>query len=78
MTSSPVEPADLLDLKLLPAWVKEPGGARNYEHYTPEEESGVPKKGQGRPQNRKTKRRTSNIQGRQATSRGIAKEKRRQ
>src|ERR1700746_56525 len=24
MTSSPVEPADLLDLKLLPAWVKEP------------------------------------------------------
>src|SRR6266446_4078175 len=62
MTSSPVEPADLLDLKLLPAWVKEPGGARNYEHYTPEEESGVPKKGQGRPEHRKTKRRTSNIQ----------------
>ena len=60
MTSSPVEPADLLDLKLLPAWVKEPGGARNYEHYTPEEESGVPQKGQGRPQHRKTKRRTSN------------------
>ena len=24
MTSSPVEPADLLDLRLLPAWVKEP------------------------------------------------------
>ena len=68
MTSSPVETADLLDLKLLPAWVKEPGGARDYERYTGEEESGVPKKGQGRPQHRKTKRRTSNIQ--RPTSKG--------
>jgi len=38
MPSSTVEPVDLLDLKLLPAWVKEPGEARNYEHYTGEEE----------------------------------------
>jgi hypothetical protein len=30
MTSSPVEPADLLDLKLLPAWVKEPLEAKRY------------------------------------------------
>ena len=30
MTSSPVEPADLLDLKLLPAWVKEPVEANRY------------------------------------------------
>jgi hypothetical protein len=30
MTSSPVEPADLLDLKLLPAWVKEPVEAKRY------------------------------------------------
>src|SRR6266566_3994910 len=37
MSSSPVEPNDLLDLKLLPAWVKEPAEARNYEHYTGEE-----------------------------------------
>src|SRR6266702_3194245 len=68
MTSSPVETADLLDLKLLPAWVKEPGGARDYEHYKGEEESGIPKKGQGRPQHRKTKRRTCNIQ--RPTSKG--------
>src|SRR5437660_7297196 len=68
MTSSPVETADLLDLKLLPAWVKEPGGARDYEHYTGEEESGRPKSGQGRPQHRKTKRRTSNIK--RPTSKG--------
>src|SRR5919198_4125597 len=30
MTSSPVETADLLDLKLLPAWVKEPVEAKRY------------------------------------------------
>jgi hypothetical protein len=30
MTSSPVEPVDLLDLKLLPAWVKEPVEAKRY------------------------------------------------
>jgi hypothetical protein len=38
MTSAPVEPADLLDLKLLPAWVKEPADAGNYEHYAGEDE----------------------------------------
>ena len=37
MSSSPVEPADLFDLKLLPAWVKEPTEPRSYEHYTGEE-----------------------------------------
>src|SRR6266480_1292795 len=56
-----VEPADLLDLKLLPEWVKEPAEARNYAHYTGEEESGVQKKGRGRPQHRKTKHRRSNF-----------------
>jgi hypothetical protein len=40
VSSSPVEPADLLDLKLLPAWVKEPAEARKYERYTGEQESG--------------------------------------
>lgn len=38
MTSAPVEPADLLDLKLLPAWVKEPADASNYQHHTGEDE----------------------------------------
>jgi hypothetical protein len=40
MSSSPVEPADLIDLKLLPAWVKEPAEPRSYEHYTGEEGEG--------------------------------------
>ena len=38
MSSSPVEPVDLLDLKLLPAWVKEPAKERIYEHASGEED----------------------------------------
>src|ERR1044072_1349369 len=38
MTSAPVEPADLLDLKLLPAWVKERADARDYQDYAGEDE----------------------------------------
>src|SRR3954469_14449761 len=37
MSAPPVEPADLLDLKFLPAWVKEPGATNDYDHYTAEE-----------------------------------------
>ena len=37
MSAPAVEPADLLDLKFLPAWVKEPGATKHYDHYTPEE-----------------------------------------
>ena len=38
MTSSPVEAADLLDLKLLPAWVKEPVEAKRYADVEGEED----------------------------------------
>jgi hypothetical protein len=34
MSAPPAEPADLLDLKFLPAWVKEPGATNHYDHYT--------------------------------------------
>jgi hypothetical protein len=37
MSAPPVEPADLLDLRLLPAWVKEPRATQHYDHYTAEE-----------------------------------------
>jgi hypothetical protein len=37
MSAPQVEPADLLDLKLLPAWVKEPGATNHYDNYTAEE-----------------------------------------
>ena len=37
MSAPPVEPADLLDLKFLPAWVKEPSAKSHYDHYTAEE-----------------------------------------
>ena len=58
MAQSPVEPADLIDLKLLPAWVTEPREPGRYERYTGEEESGVQKKGKARPQHRRSKGRT--------------------
>ena len=37
MSAPPAEPADLLDLKFLPAWIKEPGATKHYDHYTGEE-----------------------------------------
>src|SRR5215475_14488864 len=37
MSAPPVSPVDLLDLKLLPAWVKEPGATNHYDHYTAED-----------------------------------------
>ena len=37
MSAPTVEPADLLDLKFLPACVKEPGATNHYDHYTAEE-----------------------------------------
>jgi hypothetical protein len=64
MSSPPVEPADLIDLKLLPAWVKEPAEPRSYEHYTGEEGEG-PRDGRDRPRDKRRggrKRRTSNFE----------------
>src|SRR5262249_9889412 len=43
MSAQPVEPADLLDLKLLPAWVKEPSAAKHYDRYTAEEAPAEPR-----------------------------------
>ena len=37
MSAPPVQPADLLDLKLLPAWVKEPRATNHYDHYAGED-----------------------------------------
>jgi hypothetical protein len=52
MSSSPVEPVDLIDLKLLPAWVKEPAEPRSYEHYTGEEREG-PRDGRRPPRDKR-------------------------
>jgi len=40
MTSPALDRIDLLDLQLLPAWVKEPAEAKKYQHYTGEDERG--------------------------------------
>jgi hypothetical protein len=37
VSSSAAEPGDLLDLKLLPAWLKEPADTKRFEHYHGEE-----------------------------------------
>src|SRR5215472_6106918 len=42
MTSSPFEPADLLDLRMLPAWVKEPVEAKRYADAEGEHDSERP------------------------------------
>ena len=60
MSQSTVETVDLLDLKLLPAWVKEPAEPRSYAGYTGEE-SRWQKTGHGPPRDR-PKRRTPNVQ----------------
>jgi hypothetical protein len=44
LMSAPVEPADLVDLKLLPAWVKEPGAMKHYNPYAAEEETSEPRR----------------------------------
>ena len=56
MRSSPAEPADLLDLRLLPAWVKEPVETKNYEHYTGEEDSGGRRAGRDAPRGKPKRR----------------------
>src|SRR5438128_406350 len=54
MSSLPVEPVDLLDLKLLPAWVKEPAEERIYQYAGGEEEGR-----RSRPPNRSRRDRAS-------------------
>ena len=58
MSQSIIETVDLLDLKMLPAWVKEPPQARDYERYAGENERWELRK----PPDRKGKRSTSNAQ----------------
>jgi hypothetical protein len=55
MSAPPIEPADLLDLKLLPAWVKEPRATNHYDHHTAEE---APTELRGRDRRARHKNRT--------------------
>ena len=59
--SAPVEPADLVDLKLVPAWVKEPGATKDYKHYAAEEESS-----EARTRERDGKRKDQRFRSREA------------
>src|ERR1051325_5558930 len=56
MSSESPPTIDLLDLKLLPAWLKEPSGGKRFEHYTGEEEAERPR-GRGKRRTPKVERR---------------------
>ena len=70
MSAPPVEPGDLLDLKLLPAWVKEPSVTNHYGHYTAEEAPAERRgrEGDGRQKDRKFPSRERREGARHATS----------
>ena len=62
MASSPVEPVDLLDLQLLPAWVKEPHETRSYAQSAGDEDEQTPPRPErpmglerGRPRDRRNR-----------------------
>ena len=70
MSAPPVEPGDLLDLKFLPAWVKEPRATNHYDHYTAEE-APAERRGRdrdGRHKDRKFRSRERREDTRHATS----------
>ena len=52
MSSPSIDPGDLLDLKLMPAWVKEPSSREDYSHYEGEELSARPGRSPRRPRGR--------------------------
>ena len=52
----------LLDLKLLPAWLKEPSGGKRFEHYTGEEEAERPRGRGKRPTPKDFARRQPDVQ----------------
>ena len=50
--SAPAPAADLLDLKLLPAWVKEPAAPNEYAEFAGEDAEAQPRR-EGRPSDRR-------------------------
>ena len=74
MTSSPVERIDLLDLKLLPAWVKEPVEAKRYADVQGEHDLERPARHhRGKPMQRGRRFSGSSDRPRRGTQRPITK-----
>ena len=70
MSAPLIEPADLLDLKLLPAWLKKSDAKNHYEHYTSEENVSEPRSRDrdGRQKDRKFRSRERQGRSQQARS----------
>ncbi|CAN5286014.1 hypothetical protein BH20VER2_BH20VER2_16020 [soil metagenome] len=62
--SVPTTPADLLDLKLMPAWVNEPAGGPDYSNYSGEEEQPFGRERRGPQRGREDRPRGPRPQGR--------------
>jgi hypothetical protein len=74
MTSSPVETVDLLDLRLLPAWVKEPVEAKRYAEVEVEPDSERPARHRrGAPTHKRRRPTRSSDRSRPGVQRPIAK-----
>ncbi len=58
MSSDPLAPADLLDLKLLPSWLKESDQPASYEHYEGNEGAEETRRPRGPGRDRRPQRRT--------------------
>src|SRR6187401_3814367 len=52
MSAPSVDPGDLLDLKLMPAWVKEPSAREDYTNFEGEQPSDRPMRHDARPRGR--------------------------
>jgi hypothetical protein len=79
MTPATVEPADLLDLKLLPAWVKEPVEARRYADAEGEHDPGRPGRDRrGMPTHRGRRSTVNSGKSRAGIQRPITKASRRE
>lgn len=62
--SAPTTPADLLDLKLMPAWVNEPAQANDYSQYEGETEQSFRREGRGPQRGHEQRPRGPRPQGR--------------
>jgi hypothetical protein len=68
MSAPLIEPTDLLDLKLLPAWLKKSDAKNHYEHYTAEEDVSELRSRDGRYKDRKFRSRERQRHSQQARS----------
>ena len=76
MSAPSVDPADLLDLKFMPAWVKEPSAREDYADYEGEDAPARPERRPQRPRGRDKPRRREEKRPGKGGRRDVQKERR--